>query len=120
MATITSKLTLDSTDLSTNETLGLSVSCALTVGPPSNGISQLSVSHSAKSNILENNAVTTYVYIKNTDTTNHVKLFNDSDNHWGIVWPGQFAFFAVEDALGLRVQANNAACVIDYAYWTKS
>ena len=120
MATITAKLTLDSTNVSTNETLGLSVNDTLTVGPPSNGLSQISVSHSYKSNILENNSAATYVYLKNTDNTNFVKIFNDSDQEWGIIHPGEFAFFPVGSTVGLRCQADTAACVIDYAYWTKA
>tara|TARA_R100001460_G_scaffold60488_2_gene100539 strand:- start:3730 stop:4092 length:363 start_codon:yes stop_codon:yes gene_type:complete len=120
MATITSKLTLDSTTVSANETLGLSVVDTLTVGAPSNGLSQISVSNSGKSNILENNSAATYVYLKNTDNTNFIKLFNDTDQEWGILHPGEFAFFPVGTAVGLRCQADTAACLIDYAYWTKA
>ena len=118
MATLTPTLTLVSTDLS-SDSLSITATDSLTVTQPNISTARISVSHSSKTNILENNSTTTYVYVKNTDSSNHVKLFNDSDQEWGIIFPGEFAFFGVTDNLGFRMQANNAACVVEYAYFTK-
>ena len=62
----------------------------------------------------------TYVYIKNTDTANFVDLKNDAGNVWGILHPGEFAFFCVNPSDGLEVQANTAACVVEYVTFKKA
>ena len=118
MATLTPTLTLASTDTST-DALSLTTTGGITVTTPMVDVARISVSHSSATTLLADNALTTYVYLKNTDGTNHVKLYNDTDDNFGIIWPGQFAFFAVIDAEGLKLQANNAACVVEYGYWTK-
>tara|TARA_R110002012_G_scaffold129420_1_gene281861 strand:- start:262 stop:624 length:363 start_codon:yes stop_codon:yes gene_type:complete len=120
MATLSTSLTLSSTDVS-SDALSFTVTTNLTVGAPSKGVSRLSlVGDAAATSILADNATTTYVYLKNMDGTNHIKYFNDTDDGFGILWPGEFAIFAVIDVEGLKVQANNAACILEYAYWTKA
>ena len=120
MATLTPTLTLASTDVS-SDTLSLSVNDALSVGAPSQSVSRTSVLHSATTAILTSaNTTTTYVYLKNTDGTNHVKIYTGADELWGIIWPGEFNFFAVIDGEGLKLQANNASCEVEYGYWTKA
>jgi len=120
MATLTPTLTLTSTDAS-SDALSFTVTDSLTVGAPAINIARISlVGDAAATTIFADNATTTYVYLKNTDGTNHIKYFNDTDDGFGILWPGEFAFFAVIDAEGLKVQANNAACVLEYGYWTKA
>ena len=119
MATLTPTLTLVSSDTST-DALSLSVTDSLTVTTPMIDIARITlVGDAAAVAIFENNTTTTYVYLKNTDSTNHIKFFNDSGNSLGILWPGEFAFFAVIDGEGLKVSANNADCVLEYGYWTK-
>ena len=120
MATLKPTLSLVSTDAS-SDSLSFSVTDSLTVGEPSVGISRMSlVGDAAATAIITDNTTTTYVYLKNTDATNHIKWFNDTDDGVGILWPGEFAFFAIIDAEGLKVQANNANCILEYAYWTKA
>ena len=121
MATLKPSLTLTGTAADFGAALSLSVTDSLTVGPPSVGISKKKlVGDAAAVVIFENNATTTYVYLKNTDTTNHIKWFNDSGEEMGILWPEEFAFFAIIDGEGLKVSANNANCVLEYGYWTKA
>ena len=121
MATLKPALTITGTAADFGAALSLSVTDSLTVGPPFTGISKLKlVGDAAATTIFENNATTTYVYLKNTDNTNHIKWFNDTDDGVGILWPGEFAFFSVIDAEGLKVSANNADCVLEYGYWTKA
>ena len=61
-----------------------------------------------------------YVYIKNTDTVNFVDLKNVAHHVWGILHPGEFAFFCVNPSDGLEVQANTAACVVEYVTFKKA
>tara|TARA_R110002020_G_scaffold455030_1_gene671027 strand:- start:988 stop:1350 length:363 start_codon:yes stop_codon:yes gene_type:complete len=120
MATLSTKLVLTSTTTSSNA-LDLTVTDSLTVGAPLQDISRISlVGDAAATTLFADNATTTYVYLKNTDGTNHIKYFNDTDDGIGILWPGEFAFFAVIDNEGLKVSANNAACILEYGYWTKA
>ena len=121
MATLKPSLTLTSSDTSDASSLSLSVTDSLSVGAPSVGISKISlVGDAAAVAIFENNTTTTYVYLKNTDATNHIKWFNDSGEEMGILWPQEFAFFAIIDGEGLKVSANNANCILEYGYWTKA
>tara|TARA_A100001515_G_scaffold56461_1_gene44466 strand:- start:41 stop:409 length:369 start_codon:yes stop_codon:yes gene_type:complete len=119
--TLTPKLTLTGTAAHFGDELALSVQDTLTVGPPIKGISKESVLHTGATTILDaTNTVTTYVYLKNTDTTNHVKIYTGNDELFGIVWPSQFSFFSIIDGEGLKLQANNATCIVEYAYYTKA
>ena len=119
MATLTPTLTLATSD-ATSDALSITVTDSLTVTNPAVNMARISlVGDAAATALLTDNATTTYVYLKNTDGTNHIKYFNDTDDGFGILWPGEFAFFAIIDNEGLKVQANNAACVLEYGYWTK-
>ena len=60
-------------------------------------------------------AKVTYVWIKNTDITNYVLLKNDAGNIWGRLLPGEFNIFSVAPSVGLEVQANTAAVIVEYA-----
>ena len=122
MATLTPTLSFASSGATstTTDTLGFSVTSNITVTAPMVDIARISlVGDAAATTLLADNTTTTYVYLKNTDSTNHIKFFNDTDDGISILWPGEFAFFAVIDAEGLKVQANNANCVLEYGYWTK-
>jgi len=121
MATLTSKLTLTSNN-ATSDSLNLSATETLAVKEPAVSISRVSlVGDATASDILTaTNSTTTYVYVKNTDGTNHIKLYTGASELFGILWPGQFSFFNIIDGEGLKVQANNAACILEYGYWTKA
>ena len=122
MATLTPTLTLAGTAADFGASLSLSKSMQLTVGPPLKGISKISlVGDATASDILTaTNSTTTYVYVKNTDSTNHIKLFTGASELFGIIWPGEFSFFSIIDGEGLKVQANTGNCILEYGYWTKS
>ena len=59
-----------------------------------------------------------YVYIKNTDSTNYITLFNDDAEDWGRLSPGEWAFFPVAPSVGFEATANTADVVIDIAIFT--
>ncbi len=120
MATITAKLTLDSTTVSTSESLGLSVTDSLTTTNPSIGISQAIIT-TADNQELVDEAVSgvKYFYAKNTDTTNFVVLQTTASVQYARLSPGEFCFFPINDGAGLEARADTASCVLEYAYWTK-
>ena len=121
MATLISKLTLSSSN-ATSDTLNVTVTDTLSVGEPSVSLSRISlVGDATASDILTaSNSTTTYVYVKNTDATNHIKLYTGASELFGIIWPGQFSFFSIIDGEGLKVQANTGNCILEYGYWTKA
>ena len=121
MATLTPTLTLTSTDAS-SDSLALSVTDSLTVGNPAVSVARQEVSTSGQFNILTaaDNTGISYVYVKNIDSTNIITLKDDSANNFLDLSPGEFAFFPVKGAIGLEATANVAACILEYAYWTKA
>jgi len=120
MATITAKLTLDSTTVSTSETLALSVTDSITVTQPSTGIGTITIT-TADNQELVDEAISgvKYFYAKNTDTTNFVILQTTASVQYARLSPGEFCFFPINDGAGLEARADTASCILEYAYWTK-
>lgn len=122
MATLKATLTLQASagQVSTNA-LALTESDSLTVdAAPITNAARLSVSHSADTELLASSHGNTYVYIKNTDSTNLVKLKTEANELFGVVFPGEWAYFCVLENEGLGVVANNAACIIEYSLYKRS
>jgi len=121
MATLTVGLTLSSSDDSA-DVLSLSLSDSLTVGAPSIGVSRVSVATTGQENILTTagNTGISYVYVRNTDTTNIIVLKADDGTAVMDLSPGEFAFLPLKGGVGLEATADTAACVLEYAYWSKS
>jgi len=128
MATITAKLTLDSTNVSTNEGLNLSITDSLTVGPPSIGISQIAVAVTGGSDtaLVPSGAANQYVYIKNTGyqsdgttaTTNQLSVKFASTEGLRIA-AGEFAFLpSKSDVVINAVSSGSHTILVEYGYWT--
>ena len=120
MATLSVNLIASSTD-ATADVLGLNITDSLTVVPPMSSIARVSISQSSATNILTSgtNTVDTYVYLRNTDATNFVEVKTDAAAVLIKLAAGEFAFFPVKGAVGLEIQADTAACIVEYGYWTK-
>tara|TARA_Y100000401_G_scaffold75087_1_gene60943 strand:- start:22105 stop:22470 length:366 start_codon:yes stop_codon:yes gene_type:complete len=119
MATLTAKLTLSSSN-ATSDALNLSASDVLTTQEPAINAARISISHSSPTEILTTaQALRTYVYIKNTDSTNFVKVSTAGGTTFGVLNPGEFLFFPLWPDTGFELQADTAACVVEYGYWTK-
>ena len=119
MATLTAKFTLSSSN-ATSDVLNLSVSKALTTQEPAISTARISISHSSPTEILTTaQALRTYVYIKNTDSTNFVKVSTAGGTTFGVLNPGEFLFFPLWPDTGFELQADTAACIVEYGYWTK-
>ena len=128
MATITAKLTLTSTDV-TSDALNLTVTDSLTTGFPSTGISQISVTTTGANNIIQpaTDGQTYYVYVKHTGTTDgstetsatlNVELTGDVV--FGKLAAGEFCFIPVGGhSLGVQLQSSSSTIVAEYAYFVK-
>ena len=63
----------------------------------------------------------TYVYIKNTDSTNIIVLKTDAGSTaYADLGPGEFAFIPVKGAVGIEAQASGGNCVAEYATFKKA
>ena len=111
---------MTSTDTAT-DALSVSVTDTLTVGPPTVGLSKITIT-TADNQELVDEAVSgvKYFYAKNTDSTNFVILQTTASVQYARLSPGEFAFFPVNDGNGLEARADTASCVLEYAYWTKA
>lgn len=121
MATLTTNLTLTTND-ATSDRLSISASDSLTVTNPAVNIARISVGTSAAVNILTtaDNTADTYVYVKNTDDTNFITAKIDAGTDFAVLKAGEFMILPIKGAVGLEVQADTAACVVEYGYWTAS
>ena len=118
MATLTPTLTLVSTD-ATSDALSITVTDSLTVTTPTVGLSRATITTADNQEIVDNDLNgQIYVYIKNLDGTNYVKLQNTASQEWGQLKAGEFAFFPLIHGAGLEVRADTASCNIEYTYWT--
>tara|TARA_R100001463_G_scaffold20709_1_gene50243 strand:- start:951 stop:1313 length:363 start_codon:yes stop_codon:yes gene_type:complete len=120
MATLTAKLTLSSSN-TTSDALNLTVSETVSVGEPSVNLSRVSVATDAATNLrTTSDSSVTYIYLKNMDSTNIITVKTDGAVSFLDLSPGEFAFLPLKGAIGMEVQANTAACILEYGYWTKS
>ena len=120
MATLTAKLTLTS-NTATNDTLNLSSSDTLSVTEPTTGISRKSIATGSAQDVLATNSAFSYVYIKNASSSNaaawlQVKLGGDAKIRLDV---GEFAIFPLYSSQAITMEAQTAACVVEYGYWTK-
>ena len=127
MATLTPKLTLESTDI-TNDKLSLAVSDSLTVGPPSIGISKvaINVAGGADITLVASSAGNKYVYIKHTGyqsdgtTASNNEVVVDFGTTDSIrLNSGEFAFFPAKASTAITAVSNHTSTIlVEYAYWT--
>ena len=131
MATLTPTLTLNSSDHVDGETLGLSVSDQLVVGPPSIGLSRVALeagSGSVTAIKPAGSAGNHYLYVKHTgkqgngtdDATNAVVLKLASTS-LSVIQPGEFCFFNVINSGVINaISSSSETLLLEYAYWTKA
>ena len=119
MATLTAKLTLESTD-ATSDTLDVSVTDSLTTTNPSVGVSRAVITTADNQELVDDSVSgVRYFYAKNTDTTNFVILQTTASVQYARLGAGEFCFFPINDGAGLEARADTASCVLEYAYWKK-
>ena len=120
MATLSTSLTLSSTDTA-SDALSFTVTDSLTVGAPSVGLSKITIT-TADNQELVDEAISgiRYFYAKNTDSTNFVVLQTTASVQYARLSPGEFCFFPINDGAGLEARADTDNCILEYAYWTKA
>jgi len=119
MATLTPTLTLTSTD-ATADALSITVTDSLTITNPAVNIARASIAHSGVTTLIASSiSAVNYVYLKNIDTTNYIDVRTDGATAFAKLSPGEFAFLPLAPSTGLEFQADTAACVLEYAYFTK-
>ena len=89
----------------------------VSVTEPLSNMAKVSVATGADSVVLGTSNVQSYVYVRNTDTTNYVTIKNNADNTLAIVRAGEFALFPVAASAGVELRADTAACIVEYGYW---
>ena len=121
MANLIPTLTLTSTNATSDE-LNFSVTDDLGVGNNIVSLSKISCGTSAANEILSAAAHASigqelYLYIKNMDGTNYVEVKTAAGVAFARLRAEEFMFLPLKDGVGFEVQANTAACVIEYGYW---
>ena len=123
MATVTTKLTLSSSDL-TSQILSLSLSKAITASHTT-GLARTKVGQTAvhaNAAILytaDDYAATAYIYIKNIDTTatNYIYVYDATTSGNPEILKlagGEFAFLPTNADMGLKAYGTNATSVVEF------
>ena len=122
MATLNATLTLTSTSTSSSS-LNLNVAKVLTVDVDLVNTGRISVATGSNTEIISRTVTgNKYVYLKNLDTTNFITVKDDdaaSPNEFMELKAGEFAFFVVKGGIGLNIEADTAACVVEYGFWNE-
>jgi hypothetical protein len=118
MATLTTKLTLSSND-TLSDPLNLTCSDSLSVTNPTE-LSRKSIATGSAQDVIASNSAFSYVYLKVISSTNdaawlQVKLGGDAKFKIRV---GEFAFFPLYNSQAITAEAQTAACVVEYGYWS--
>ena len=131
MATLTPTLTLNSSDHIDGETLGLSVTDSLTVGPPSIGLSRVALEAGTGSVTVikpAGSAGNHYLYVKHTGlqgdgstTATNAIVLKLASTSLSVIQPGEFCFFNVINSGVINaISSSSETLLIEYGYWTKA
>ena len=122
MATLTANLSLSSTTTPSNR-LSISANNSLTTANPAVDLAKISIGTGSDTTLLTTSeqSADTYIYIKNTDSTNFVDVKDGAStpNDIAELGAGEYLFLPLKAASGIKLQADTAACVVEYGYWTK-
>jgi hypothetical protein len=125
MATITPKFSLTGNTSDFGSPLALSVFDSLNVGEPFSAPSRKSISISTKESFSSDltaagQAVRTFVYLKNMDSTNFITIsLEAASTDFIVLEPGEFAFFPLKGGVGLHALSNTTTCILEYAYYSE-
>ena len=123
MANLTPRLTLTGTAAQFGSAVNLSVDYLLVVQEPFSGVSRISIGTSIQdvtSDLTTSQAAHTFVYFKNTDSTNIITISTGGSVGFATLNPGEFMFLPLKGTVGLKATANNAACILEYAYFSRT
>jgi hypothetical protein len=118
MATLKVGLTLSSNDAMT-DVLSVTVNDSLATTNPTE-LSRKSIATGSAQSVIASNSAFSYVYIKVISSSNaaawlQVKLGGDAKLKMRV---GEFAFLPLYNAQAITAEAQTAACVVEYGYWS--
>lgn len=114
MATLNAKLTLSGTDL-TSDSLNMTVSDAISVSK-SVELKRIALSTTAKNILPAADYTKAFVYVKNVDTTETVKLIKaEAGDIYMDLGPGEFGFFPWDTHVDLLADAVNGTPTLEVA-----
>jgi len=130
MATLTPTLTLASSDIS-SDTLSVSATDSLTVGPPSVGISRVVLAANGGSDTAIKPAGSGgnhYLYVKHTGlqgddstTATNAVVLKLASTSLSVIQPGEWCFFNVINSGVINaISSSSETLTLEYAYWTKA
>ena len=106
MATLTTKLTLSSSDTLSDST-NVSITDTLTVTNPTE-LSRKSIATGSAQDVIASNSAFSYVFLK-------VVSGRDAKLKMRV---GEFAFFPLYSSQAITAEAQGGACVVEYGYWS--
>jgi hypothetical protein len=121
MATLTTKVTLNSST-ATSDVLNLSVSGTFVVGEPTTNVSRKSIATGSAQDVLASNSAFSYLYIKNISSSNAASFLQVKIGGHAVIRldVGEFAFVPMYSGLTVQAEAYTAACVLEYAQFSKA
>ena len=131
MAEITPTLTLESTDISADEALSLSVTDAIAVGPPIVGVSRVAIEVNGGSDTTlkpAGSAGNHFLYVKhtgkqgdNSTTATAAIVLKLGSTSLSVLTPGEFVFMNVINSGVINaISSSSETITVEYAYFTKS
>tara|TARA_B100000424_G_scaffold133896_1_gene101512 strand:- start:111 stop:476 length:366 start_codon:yes stop_codon:yes gene_type:complete len=121
MATLTPTLTLASTDYG-SDSLNFTITKGLTVGEPTTGLSRQSIATGSAQDVLASNSAFSYLYIQNASSTNAAAFLQIKIGGNVVVRldVNEFAFIPIYSGLTVQAEAYTAACVLEFAQFSKA
>ena len=121
MATLTPKLTLTSSDVTT-DTLSFSIEDALDTAEPTVNIARQSIATGSAQAVIASNSAFSHVFLHVASGTNasdwvQIKLGGDAKMKMRV---GEFAFFPLYTSQAITAEAQGGACILEYGFWTNS
>ena len=122
MATLNATIKLVSSDVSSDESLNLTTTDALSVGLPTSNLSKKSIATGSAQNIIASNSSFSHVYVKNTSGTNATDFIQIKLGTAAVIklMVGEAFFLPLYSGLVVDGEAYGGACEVEFGYWTRA
>lgn len=122
MATLNATIKLVSSDVSSDESLNLTTTDALSVGLPSANLSRMSVATGSAQEIIAANSAFSHVYVKNTEGTNATDFVQIKIGTAAVIklMVGEAFFAPIYSSLAVAGESYGGACKVEFGYWTRA
>ena len=121
MATLTPTLTLVSTN-ATSDSLSVTATDSLTIGEPTTGLSRQSIATGSAQDVLASNSAFSYLFIKNASSSNAAAFLQIKFGGNVVIRLDveEFAFVPMYSGLTVQAEAYTAACILEFAQFSKA